>query len=192
MRRAQLLLGAVTLALPACGETQATVVSAPRYGIGMAPAQALIDSLDTDVDTLGHGLPAGRGSARQGAELFRAHCAACHGLKGEGMHPAYPALIGREPREGFPFATDFKLTKTIGNYWPHATTLYDYIRRAMPLTAPRSLSDDEVYSLTAYLLAANGVIAADATLDRASLLAVRMPARDRFVDDDRRGGQEIR
>ncbi|MEW5916391.1 MAG: cytochrome c [Gemmatimonadota bacterium] len=191
MRRYAFLLGSAALLL-ACRETPSTVASATRLGIGSTPAQALIDSLDIDVDTSGNGLPAGHGDARRGAELFRAQCAACHGASGEGMEPAYPKLVAREPATGFPFASDFKISKTIGNYWPHATTLFDYIRRAMPLTAPRSLSDDDVYSLTAYLLAANGVIAPDATLDRSTLLAVRMPARDRFVDDDRRGGREIR
>jgi cytochrome c len=108
------------------------------------------------------------------------------------MAPVFPALIGREPREGFPFASDRKLVRTIGNYWPYATTLVDYIRRAMPLTQPGSLGSDEVYSLTAFLLAANGILPETATLDSASLMAVRMPARDRFVRDDRRGGPEVR
>jgi cytochrome c len=82
--------------------------------------------------------------------------------------------------------------KTVGNYWSHATTLVDYIRRAMPLTAPGSLTNDEVYALSAYLLAANEVIAKDAVLDAAAVMAVRMPARDRFVPDDRRGGPEVK
>lgn len=201
MRRALALLGAAALVtLTACGEKPAAgaetaaalYAGAPHYNIGATPAQATIDSLDTDVDTAGHGLPAGRGDAREGAQLYRVHCSACHGPTGQGMPPAYPALIGREPREGFAFATDFKITKTIGNYWPYATTLYDYIRRAMPLTAPGSLSESQIYSLTAYLLAANEIIPSDATLDRESLLAVRMPAHGRFVNDDRRGGSEIR
>src|SRR4029079_4920476 len=115
----------------------------------------------------------------------RAQCAICHGAAGEGIPPT-PALIGRDPREGFPFAGAFKLRKTIGNYWPYATTLYDYIRRAMPLPAPGTLSSDDVYSLTAYLLSANEVIPAGSSLDSASLVAVKMPARDKFVRDDRR------
>jgi hypothetical protein len=90
------------------------------------------------------------------------------------------------------FATNDKLTKTIGNYWPYATTVFDYVRRAMPHTQPGSLTNDEVYSLTAWLLAANQVIPAHATLDAASLRAVKMPYVDRFVPDDRRGGREVR
>ena len=83
------------------------------------------------------------------------------------------------------FASDPSIPRTIGNYWSHATTLYDYIRRAMPLYTPGSLSPDQTYAVTAYLLAANKVIAADAVLDAPALRAVQMPARDRFVPDDR-------
>lgn len=115
----------------------------------------------------------------------------CHGEQGEGI-PPNPQLVGREPREGFPFGTDPALVRTIGNYWPHATTLFDYIRRTMPLSAPGSLTDDEVYSLTAWLLVANEVLPPGSRLDSASLVAVRMPARDRFVRDNRRGGREVR
>jgi len=108
------------------------------------------------------------------------------------MAPVYPALIGREPREGFPFGTDPKLVRTVGNYWSHATTLVDYVRRAMPLTAPGSLTNDQVYAVSAYLLAANEIIARDAVLDSAAVMAIQMPAKDRFVPDDRRGGPEVK
>jgi cytochrome c len=165
---------------------------APRLGVGRAPTADEIAALDIDVGADGHGLPSGRGDVARGRALYAAQCAACHGRDGQGMAPVFPALIGREPREGFPFASDGKLVRTIGNYWPYATTLVDYIRRAMPLTQPGSLGSDEVYSLTAFLLAANGILPETATLDSASLMAVRMPARDRFVRDDRRGGPEVR
>ena len=178
-----------TLLVADCRQTER---ESARFGLGRAPAQSTIDSLDTDVDATGHGLPPGHGTAIQGAALFQAKCSACHGANGQGMPPVYPALIGRNPRQGFPFASDPKITKTIGNYWPYATTLYDYIGRAMPFTAPGSLTHDEIYSLTAYLLAANEILPPTATLDSASLMAVRMPAHDRFVPDDRRGGREIR
>jgi cytochrome c len=123
--------------------------------------------------------------------VFGAKCASCHGVRGEGM-PPNPRLVGREPREGFPFGRDGKYVKTIGNYWPYATTLFDYVRRAMPLTAPGSLTNDEVYAVTAWLLAQNEVIRGDAVLDAAALRDVKMPARDRFVPDDRKGGAEVR
>ena len=109
------------------------------------------------------------------------------------MLPAYPALVGRDPKgEKFAFASDAKITRTIGNYWPHATTLFDYIRRAMPHNAPGSLQSDQVYALTAYLLSANAVIPATTVLDAKSLTAVKMPYADRFVRDDRRGGRELK
>ena len=193
----RLTAAAMVLGTASCREAEPATEggntgAAPRYALGAAPGPGVLDSLDTDVDTAGRGLPPGHGDSRQGAVLFRQYCANCHGAKGQGMPPVYPALIGREPREGFPFANDAKITKTIGNYWPYATTLFDYIRRAMPFTAPGSLSADEIYSLTAYLLEANEVLPPPATLDSASLVAVKMPAREHFVPDDRRGGREIR
>jgi cytochrome c len=108
------------------------------------------------------------------------------------MAPANPRLVGRDPREGFPFGREPRLEKTIGNYWPHATTLFDYVRRAMPFATPGSLTVDEVYAVTAWLLAQNEIIPPDATLDAASLRQVRMPSRARFVRDDRKGGAEVR
>lgn len=164
----------------------------PRYGLGHAADPARIAALDIDVGADGSGLPPGRGSAADGEKLYQAKCSMCHGPKGQGMSTVYPALIGREPREGFPFGNDPKLVRTIGNYWSHATTLVDYVRRAMPLTAPGSLTNDEVYALSAYLLAANEVIPKDAVLDSAAVMAVRMPAKDKFVPDDRRGGPEVK
>jgi len=109
------------------------------------------------------------------------------------MPPAFPALVGRDPKgEGFPFASDWRITRTIGNYWPEATTIFDYVRRAMPHSAPGSLTNDEVYALTAFLLAANQVISRDAALDSASLMQVKMPYHDKFVRDNRRGGNEVK
>jgi cytochrome c len=93
---------------------------------------------------------------------------------------------------GFPFGRQLRHVRTVGNYWPYATTLYDYIRRAMPPTAPGSLEPDEVYGVVAWLLAENRIVAPDAVMDAHSLPQVRMPARDRFVDDNRTGGKEFR
>lgn len=157
-----------------------------RYGLGTTPVRALLVRMDTDVGPDGDGLPPGRGTVPQGDALYRAQCAMCHGARGEGMPPAFPALVGRDPAaEGFRFAEDPALVHTIGNYWPYATTLFDYIKRAMPLLTPGSLTDDEVYALTAYLLAVNDVIPDTTILDATSLRRVRMPYRDRFVPDDR-------
>jgi S-disulfanyl-L-cysteine oxidoreductase SoxD len=167
--------------------------SAPRYALGRPATAAEIAARDVDVGPDGAGLPAGHGSVAQGADVYARQCASCHGASGEGKPPAYPALIGRDSRgEGFAFGKDPRLVRTIGNYWPYATTVFDYVRRAMPQTAPGSLTDDEVYAITAYLLAANQIIPMTVTLDSASLAAVKMPYVDRFVRDDRRGGKEVK
>lgn len=158
-----------------------------RFGIGSAAARTAIAAMDRDVGPDGAELPPGRGTVAEGRTLYTAQCAACHGLNGEGNEPTYPRLLGRvADAEGFKFASDPKLPHTIGNYWPHATTLFDYIRRAMPHPQPGSLSDDQVYALTAYLLAQDDVIADDAALDAAALRAVKMPYADRFRPDDRK------
>ena len=160
------------------------------YGLGTPATAAEVAALNTDVAPDGQGLPPGSGDATKGAALYSAQCASCHGAKGEGApgNPPGPVLVGREPREGFNFGNDPKLVRTVGNYWPEATTLFDYIKRTMPLSAPGSLSDSDVYSLTAHLLAANEILPAGASLDSASLMAVKMPAKDKFVPDNRRGG----
>jgi len=158
-----------------------------RYGLGTAANAGAIARMDSDIGPDGAELPAGRGSVAEGGTLYKAQCAMCHGVNGEGMAPAFPRLSGRDPAaEGFKFASDPKLPHSIGNYWSHATSLFDYIRRAMPHTAPGSLTDGQTYALTAYLLAVDDVIAKDATLDAAALRAVKMPYADRFVPDDRR------
>lgn len=163
-----------------------------RYAsIGRVAMPAEISAWDIDVSPTGAGLPPGHGSYAAGATLFAQKCAACHGTRGEGL-ATYPRLIGSEPREGFPFGQHLEYIKTIGNYWPYATTVYDYIHRAMPLTAPGSLTSDEVYSLVAYLLAENGIVRRDAVIDSYSLPRVRMPARDHFVVDNRTGGPVFR
>lgn len=159
---------------------------AGHFGLGRAPTRAQLASWDTDIGPEGLELPAGRGSVREGAAIYATQCAACHGVEGQGLHPVYPALVGRDPLgEDFGFAADAGIPRTIGNYWSHATTLYDYIRRAMPLYTPGALTADQTYAVTAFLLAANRVIPDTAVLDAAALRAVQMPARDRFTPDDR-------
>lgn len=162
-----------------------------RMGLGTRASPALLESIDIDANAQGDGLPEGRGTHAEGAPLYLARCASCHGVRGEGM-AANPRLVGAAEDTGFAFGNDVKLVKTPGNYWPHATTLYDYIHRAMPYNAPGSLRPDETYALVAYLLAENKVIPRTAVMDARSLPAVRMPARDRFVRDDRTGGRGFR
>jgi S-disulfanyl-L-cysteine oxidoreductase SoxD len=182
------------VAITACQVADRGESAPATYGLGTPATAAQIAALNSDVSPSGEGLPAGSGNATRGAELFATQCASCHGAKGEGApgNPPGPMLVGREPREGFPFGNDPKLVRTVGNYWPQATTIFDYIRRTMPLSSPGSLTDDEIYSLTAFLLVANEILPAGASLDSASLMAVRMPARDRFVPDNRRGGAEVK
>ena len=93
-------------------------------------------------------------------------------------------LVGREPHQGFPFSQQPALPHTIGNYWPYATTLYDYVYRAMPFDRPQTLRPDEVYALTAFLLNLNGVVGADAVMDAKAVVATRMPNRDGFAAVD--------
>jgi cytochrome c len=184
-------LGACTSGGSAGSPARATAAPVGGFALGRAASPAEIAAVDLDVGVSGEGLPPGRGDAAHGEQIFRDKCAVCHGARGEGI-PPNPALIGREPREGFPFATDLKAPRTIGNFWPYATTLFDYVRRAMPLVNPGTLTNDELYSVTAYLLSANEVLPAGAILDSASLVAVKMPARGRFVRDDRKGGKEVK
>ena len=191
--RPQATAFALVLAFAACQMADGGDKGAPStYGIGTPATAEQIAAMNTDVNPAGVGLPTGHGDATQGAELFARQCASCHGAKGEGApgNPPGPVLVGKS--EGFNFGNDPKLVRTIGNYWPEATTLFDYIKRTMPLPAAGSLTDDEVYSLTAYLLVANEVLPAGASLDSASLMAVKMPARDKFVPDNRRGGKEVK
>jgi len=157
-----------------------------RFAFGKPADSALVALWARDVRPDGAGLPPGKGSASQGKGVYLAHCAMCHGPTGtEG--PAPPLVGGDAWGKGGP-----PKLQTIGSYWPYATTLFDYIPRAMPQNAPGSLTADETYAVIAWLLASNGIVSTDAVLDASTLPAVRMPARDRFVRDNRRGGPEIR
>lgn len=182
------------------GAQPAAAPSAPAYpndwpdafGFGREATEVEIAAWDIDIMPDGTGLPPGSGTVAQGADVYAAQCAACHGPTGtEGPNDR---LVGREPREGFPFgqSPEMRSMRTIGNYWPYATTLYDYIHRAMPQATPGTLTPDEVYSLVAFLLHKNEIIAEDAVMNAETLPQVVMPARDRFVVDNRRGGAEIR
>jgi len=176
------LAGLAAQTKPAAAPTTAPKAPA-RFGIGRAATPAEIAALDIDVGPDGAGLPAGRGTSTEGATLFAARCASCHGKTGkEGPNDV---LVGRLPGDAFPFAQDARAPKTIGSYWPYATTVFDYIRRAMPPDAPGSLKDDDVYALVAFLLVQNELVPADTVIDAASLPKVKMPAREHFVPDKR-------
>jgi cytochrome c len=162
------------------------------YGLGHPASAAAIALIDTDIDTTGAGLPEGSGTAAQGAGVYAAKCASCHGAKGEGIPPAPVLVQAITPNDSFPWATKPGAPKTVGNYWPFATTLYAYVWHAMPPTMPGSLSSAEVYQVVAYLIAENGVLARDAVLDARTLPAIKLPMRGRLVIDTRRGGAEVR
>jgi mono/diheme cytochrome c family protein len=183
--------GAVATPSPSSAPSASSAVPV-RFGFGRPATDAEIRAWDIDVRPDGAGLPPGRGTVEEGAALYVQQCQVCHGVKGRGGE--FDALAGREPRQGFPFGKDGRLRelRTIGNYWPYATTLYDYINRSMPQAVPGSLRPDEVYALVAYLLYLNEIVPADTALDAQSLPKVVMPARDRFVLDNRRGGPEVR
>ncbi|XWW46621.1 cytochrome c [Fibrella sp. USSR17] len=154
------------------------------FGFGKPAPTTQIAVLDIDVRPNGTGLPAGSGTVATGAVVFAAKCAACHGAGGtggpNGALVVTPSVAGKRP------------DKVIGNYWPYATTVFDYVRRAMPFNQPGSLTNDEVYALTAFLLHANKLIDKKTPLNAKTLPAVRMPAQPNFVPDDRTGGPTIR
>jgi mono/diheme cytochrome c family protein len=148
------------------------------YGIGRVATTAEIAGWNIDVGGDGSNLPPGSGSVSHGSEVFGQQCAACHGAKGEGG--VGDRLVGGQGTLGTP-----KPVRTVGSYWPYAPTLFDYIRRAMPQNAPQSLSNDDVYAVSAYILSLNGLLPAGATLDAKSLAAIKMPNRNMFVGDPR-------
>ena len=150
----------------------AACAAGPNLGKPISAAE--IAAWDTSIMPDGTGLPAGSGTAAQGAQIYAQKCVACHGENGKGGSAS--ALIPKGPITSINSAE-----KTIANFWPYATTLFDYIRRAMPWQQPKSLTSDEVYALTAYLLALNKVIDENAGLDAATLPKVRMPNRDGFI-----------
>ena len=160
-----------------------TLPEATHFGFGRPATATDITRLDIDVRPDGAGLPKGSGTVLTGKAIYATKCAVCHGATGtEGPQGALVSPAGDTARK----------VKTIGNYWPYATTVFDYIRRAMPYNQPGSLTDDEVYSLTAFLLHANRIVNADAVMNRQTLPKVVMPAQKLFIPDDRRGGPEVR
>ena len=161
--------------LAAAAVLTALSAAAQPLGIGRQPGADEIAGWDIDVSPDGAGLPPGHGSVAEGKAVFAAHCAACHALSPGGPALAGPVLAGGRGS----LATAHPL-RTVGSYWPYATTLFDYVRRAMPFNAPHSLSDDEVYAVTAYVLRANEIVDDGAVLDAGSLAAIRMPNRDGF------------
>ncbi len=150
------------------------------FGFGRPADSARLAAWDIDVMPDGRGLPPGSGSIEAGAEVYATSCAPCHGDAGQGG--PNDRLVAEEDDSG----------RAIGAYWPYASTLYDYIRRAMPWDRPGSLSDDEVYAVVAWLLYQNGLIEEGVTLDAETLAGVTMPAMGLFVPDDREAYTAVR
>ena len=151
----------------------ASVLAAEPPGLGVTVSEADVAAVDFVVMPDGRGLPAGSGSAREGLVVYQRECRVCHGDGGQGgpndrLTGGAGSLATKAP------------VKTIGSYWPYATTVFDYVRRAMPYHLPGSLSADEVYAVTAYLLAENGIIEPDQMMDARSLPAIQMPNREGF------------
>ncbi|MDE0755908.1 MAG: c-type cytochrome [Woeseiaceae bacterium] len=161
------------------------------YGFGSPATVEEIAAWDIDVRPDGKGLPPGSGTAAKGSEIYALKCAACHGANGEGG--LNDRLVVSSPDEQFPDSSDANSWqhRTVGNYWPYATTLFDYIRRSMPFTLPGSLQSDEVYSLTAHLLHLNHIISESDEMNATTLPKVVMPAHGKFVLDDRQEHQEV-
>jgi S-disulfanyl-L-cysteine oxidoreductase SoxD len=149
-----------------------TALAGPGLGREARPEE--IAAWDISIPPDGSGLPPGGGSASEGEVVYKAKCAVCHGMKGTGG-PADP-LAG-----GIGTLASKKPLKTVGSYWPFATTLFDYVRRAMPYSAPRTLTSDEVYAVSAYILFLNGIIDPETRMDAKTLPQVKMPNRDGFV-----------
>ncbi len=171
---------AVAALLSACA-TQMTDTVVPTRGpnLGRTPTPQEIRAADISIPPSGAGLPAGSGDAKAGAQVYASKCLACHGEKGAGK-PA-DALVG-----GIGSLATPKPLRTVGSYWPYATTLFDYTRRAMPLQNPKTLTADEVYAVSAYILFLNGIIAENAPMNAQTLPLVKMPNRDGFVDYSRK------
>ena len=156
-----------------------------RFEFGADASEARIALWDIDVKPDGEGLPPGSGTVAEGEQVYLTQCVACHGPTGtEGPNDR---LVGTDAWEEWPGS------RTVGGYWPYATTLYDYIVKAMPQLTPGTLTADQTYAAIAYILYLNDIVPEDAVMNAETLAAVQMPARDRFRVDDRVGGPgEIR
>jgi len=157
------------------------------FGFGRPATMTEIKLWDIDIRPDGSDLPPGSGDAAKGKAIYTLKCAACHGAEGKeipGVKLPAPVLVSDTLAGSRP--------KTIGNYWPYATTVFDYIRRTMPYATPGSMTDSEVYSLTAYLLSANQIIKPTTVLNAQTLPTVVMPALKLYIRDDRKGGPEIK
>ena len=166
LKQITLCAALVVVAAPALAQ-------APQFGQPISPAD--LAPWDISIGPDGVGLPAGSGTPAQGATVFAAKCQACHGEKGAGG--PNDRLVGGKGS----LAAGQAPVKTVGSYWPYATTLFDYIRRAMPFVDSKSLTSDEIYAVSAYILSLNGIIGANDTMNAQTLAKVTMPNKDGFI-----------
>jgi mono/diheme cytochrome c family protein len=178
MSTRRLCLSAGIAVLIAMAGVWPAVPQLPTYGVGRPPTAEEVQAWDLTIPPDGQGLPPGSGTAALGQAIYMERCASCHGEKGE--DPKYNTLVG-----GRGTLTTDKPIKTIGSFWQYAPTLWSYIRRAQPVDNPGSLTDDQVYAVTAYLLHLNGIIGEQDVMGAKTLPLVKMPNRDGFVPDPR-------
>jgi cytochrome c len=151
---------------------------APPIGVGRPPTPAQLQAIDIEITPDGQGLPRGSGTAAAGKAVYASRCETCHGPTGtEGPQEAIAGGRGS--------LTTARPQKTVGSYWPYATTLWDYIRRAMPFDHPGTITTDQIYAVTAYVLYLNGIVGEQDVIDQASLPKIQMPNRNGFVTDPR-------
>lgn len=159
----------------------AAPVNAGKFGFGTTPTKAEIAAIDIDVMPDGRGLPPGSGAAAKGKIIYEQQCAACHGMNLEGVKITGGApLIGGRGSIGTP-----KTKKTVESYWPYATTLFDYVKRAMPFNQPGFMKNDDIYAVSAYILSRANIIKSDEVMSDKTLAKVKMPNRDGFIADAR-------
>lgn len=159
----------------ALGLTLGLVVVSHAQSLGTPIDESQLQGFDLIAQPDGSGYPDGGGTAIQGKAIFERRCVACHGMKGEGTS-ALTRLVGGDMQ------SEERPIRTVGSYWPHASTLFDYVQRAMPADAPKSLSSSEVYQVIAYILNMNGIISNSLVLNKETLMQVEMPNKDGFID----------
>ncbi len=174
------VLAGVVLTVGIAAQDAGSAEKPAKLGIGRKVTEAEVAGENYTILPSGKGLPEGSGTAAEGRGIYADQCASCHGEKGEGKDGQYPQLVG-----GVGSLASDKPVKTVGSYWPYSSTLFDFIRRAMPYDNPRSLSNDQVYALSAFVLSLDGIVAEDEEMNAQTLPKVEMPNKDGFVADPR-------
>ncbi|MEX0952025.1 MAG: cytochrome c [Gammaproteobacteria bacterium] len=175
MSMMKLLTATLVMMLTASTPAGSETLPADTPNLGQAPPAGLVEHWNLSVFADGRGLPDGQGSVSTGRNLYEQHCMACHAVDGSGGSGDRLAQAGNTLTDEYP-------DKTVGNFWPYATTLFDFIRRSKPMTTPGSLTDDEVYALTGYVLFLNDLVTEDTVINKSTLPQIEMPNRDGFVD----------